>query len=101
MNIWQKIWAFCIDQDWVVLLPTAILLLTLLGVAGLWYWFTFFSLTIGMVLAFEFAATKLTGLSISDQFRTWKRDHPIMAKAILFAFGLLAASLIFHLSVNI
>ena len=95
------IWAWCRDEDWVVLLPAAILLLTLLAISGLWYWLAFFGCVIGLVLGFEWMATKLTGLSISDQFRTWKKQHPYLSKAILFAAGLLMASLIFHLSVNI
>ena len=97
----SDIWAWCKDEDWVVLLPSTILILVLLGIAKLWYWFAFFGCTIGLVLGFELLASKLTGLSISDQFRTWKKTHPILSKAILFAVGLFFASLIFHLSVNI
>lgn len=100
-NLWGAIWAWCLDNDYVVLLPSAVLLLTLLGVAGLWYWFWLVLATAGLTLLFEFVAVEWTGLSISDQFRTWKEKHPVMAKLILVAFAFFATSLIFHLSLNL
>ena len=100
-NWFASVIAWIVEEDWVVLIPSAILLFVLLAVAGLWYWFWLFMGTIGLVLGFEWAATKLTGNSISDQFREWKKNHMVMARSILFAFAFFGLSLIFHLCVNI
>jgi len=101
MNWIKKLWDWCCDEDWIVIAIPAIILEILLYATGQWGLF-FMGLTFALVVLFwEWWNIKRTGFSMSDQFRTWKREHKGMAKAILLAIGAVLLALIFHFSVNI
>lgn len=98
---WKKIWAWCKDEDWIVIAVPAFILSILLSLFCLWYWFWLLIIILVTVLAIEAIATHLTGLSISDQFRTWKKKNVRASWLILIAMALFFASILFHLMVNI
>lgn len=101
MELLKKIWDWCKDEDWVVVAIPGIILSIFLSMYGLWFWFWMFAVIGGLVVGTEMIAMKMTGLSISDQFRTWKKTHRRASWAVLLAAALFFASLLFHLMVEI
>lgn len=97
----KQIWDWCKDEDWVVVAIPAVVVSVLLSVFGLWFWFWLFVSVLVMVLVVEVVATAMTGLSISDQFRTWKKTNRRASWLVLIATALFFASLLFHLMVEI
>ena len=94
---WKKIWDWCSDEDWIVVAIPGIILFLLLAFAKLFYWATLLGIVGGLVVLFEIIALKFTGLSISDQFRTWKKKHRRTSEAILLVAAAFFGSLIIHL----
>lgn len=97
----KKILLWCKEEDWIIVAIPAIILLILLIVANLWFWVGVLSCLILITLFFEWLAIKRTSLSISDQFRTWKKTHRKISILILIVATIFFASLIFHLIVEI
>jgi hypothetical protein len=101
MDLLKKIWNWCCDEDWIVVAIPGVILAIVLAFCGLFYWLALVGVIGGIVVLAEIVALKFTGLSISDQFRTWKKKHRRTSIAVLAAAAATFAALILHLMRNI
>lgn len=99
--MWKAIWEWCKEEDWVILVPPAVLLFTLFVVFKLWFWVALLILFSISVLIIEKLAIKYTGLSISDQFRKLGKYNQIAKWSILSAIAFLIWAFLVHLGINI
>ena len=97
----DKLWAWVKDQDWLILMPGAILLVVGSWPIGHHQWsFVWLSIII-VILLWEVASRYLfpEKKTISNVFRDFRKAHPVLAWILIGGWMLFAVSLAFHLAV--
>lgn len=95
-ELWNKIVAWCKNEDWWYL---AVIGLVLVALVIYWCLWGLLIICLGIIATVAIAETifiKWWHMSVSDNFRQWRQNHPWQAKIILFLMALLMVALIYH-----
>jgi len=95
--MWQAIWQFLCDQDWLLLFIPMVIMTVLFYVAGLLFWGVMFTVIMAIFGLTELWAKLTTGKTISQQFAKFMREHKVFAWTIIWAMMIFWFALIVHL----
>jgi len=95
--MWNKIWQFLCDQDWLILFIPMLIMTALFYFAHLWYWAGMFTVIMGIFGLTELVSSLTSGKTISQQMRKFMIDHKIFGWCIIWAMMIFWFALIVHL----
>jgi hypothetical protein len=95
--MWQKIWQFLCDQDWLILFVPMVIMTVLFYCAKLWFWGGMFTAIMAIFGLTELVSKLATGRTISQQFAKFLKEHKVFAWVIIWAMGTFWFALLVHL----
>jgi len=98
--MWNRIWEFLCDNDWLLLFIPMLIMTILFCCAGLFYWGVMFTIIMAVFGLTELWAKLTTKETISNQFRTFLKEHKIFAWIIIWVMATFWFALIVHLVSN-